>query len=122
MAAIGSLIFCTDCGDLLPVSKGSEKNILTCDCCGAENKDHTWKTVTTRTKPADFPSLLRQKLSTVQTVERHNIQTERIDPNTDCAKCKRRGIRYSEVQQRGADEGSTIVYNCDCGERWSINN
>lgn len=38
MAAIGSLIFCTDCGNLLPVSKGSEKNILHCECCGAENR------------------------------------------------------------------------------------
>jgi hypothetical protein len=38
MAAIGSLIFCTDCGNLLPASKGSEKNILHCECCGAENK------------------------------------------------------------------------------------
>lgn len=38
MAAIGSLIFCTDCGNLLPPSKGSEKNILHCDCCGAENR------------------------------------------------------------------------------------
>jgi len=38
MAAIGSLIFCTACGNLLPVSKGSEKNILHCDCCGSENK------------------------------------------------------------------------------------
>jgi hypothetical protein len=38
MAAIGSLIFCTDCGNLLPPSKGSEKNILHCECCGAENR------------------------------------------------------------------------------------
>lgn len=38
MAAIGSLIFCTDCGNLLPASKGSEKNILHCECCGAENR------------------------------------------------------------------------------------
>ena len=38
MAAIGSLIFCTDCGNLLPASKGTEKNILHCDCCGAENR------------------------------------------------------------------------------------
>lgn len=38
MAAIGSLIFCTDCGNLLPASMGSEKNILHCDCCGAENR------------------------------------------------------------------------------------
>jgi DNA-directed RNA polymerase I subunit RPA12 len=38
MAAIGSLVFCTDCGNLLPVSKGNVKNILHCDCCGADNK------------------------------------------------------------------------------------
>jgi DNA-directed RNA polymerase I subunit RPA12 len=73
--------------------------------------------VTTRTKPSDFPSALRQKLSIVQTVERHQVQTERIDANTECPKCGKIGIRYSEVQQRSADEGSTIIYNCDCGER-----
>ena len=73
--------------------------------------------MTTRTKPSDFPSALRQKLSIVQTVERHQIQTERVDANTECPKCGKVGIRYSEVQQRSADEGSTIIYNCDCGER-----
>jgi len=80
--------------------------------------DFPSKTVTTRTKPSDFPSLLRQKLSIIQSVERHNIQTERVDTNTDCPKCGVRGIRYSEVQQRSADEGSTILYNCDCGYRY----
>jgi hypothetical protein len=38
MAAIGSLLFCVDCGDLLPPSKGSKKNILICECCGRENQ------------------------------------------------------------------------------------
>lgn len=38
MATIGSLIFCNDCGNLLPASKGSSKNILQCECCGAENQ------------------------------------------------------------------------------------
>lgn len=76
--------------------------------------------MTTRTKPSDFPSALRQKLSIVQTVERHKVQTQRIDANTDCPKCGKRGVRYSEVQQRSADEGSTIIYNCDCGERCGI--
>jgi len=89
--------------------------ILTCF-----KPDHHSKVVLTRTKPSDFPSLLRQKLSVVQTVERHKVQTERIDANTDCPKCGTRGIRYSEVQQRGADEGSTIVYNCDCGHKYDI--
>ncbi|KAK4450651.1 hypothetical protein QBC34DRAFT_61948 [Podospora aff. communis PSN243] len=122
MAAYGSCIFCLVCGDLLPASKGSEKNILRCECCGSENPDQPPKTIITKSKPSDFPSKLRQRLSTVQTVERHKVQTERMDANTDCPKCGIRGVRYSEVQQRSADEGSTILYNCACGHRWSVNN
>ena len=38
MSAIGSLVFCTDCGNLLPATKGTQKNVLECECCGAENK------------------------------------------------------------------------------------
>lgn len=38
MAAIGSLVFCTDCGNLLPATQGSEKNSLQCECCDAWNK------------------------------------------------------------------------------------
>jgi len=72
----------------------------------------------TKSKPSDFPSILRQRLSSVQTVERHKVQTERIDANTDCPKCGVRGVRYSEVQQRSADEGSTILFNCVCGNRY----
>jgi len=122
MAAIGSLIFCRDCGNLLPVSKGSSKNVLHCDCCGAENQDLPPRSILTTSKPSDFPSRLRQKLDITQTVERHKIKTERVDSNTECHKCGRKGIRYTEVQQRSADEGSTILYNCECGERWSVNN
>jgi DNA-directed RNA polymerase I subunit RPA12 len=38
MSAIGTLLFCKDCGNLLDSSTGNEKTILTCECCGAENK------------------------------------------------------------------------------------
>lgn len=38
MAAIGSLVFCTDCGNLLDGSSGDEKAILRCDVCGTENR------------------------------------------------------------------------------------
>lgn len=38
MAAIGSLVFCTDCGDLLEGSSGDKKAILICAVCGTENK------------------------------------------------------------------------------------
>ncbi|KAK2070285.1 hypothetical protein P8C59_004792 [Phyllachora maydis] len=89
---------------------------------GGYNNDVAPTVIVTRTKASDFPSLLRQKLSNVQTVERHKISTEQVDPNTECEKCGRRGIRFSEMQTRGADEGSTISYNCDCGHRWTLNN
>ncbi|KAK7747685.1 DNA-directed RNA polymerase I core subunit rpa12 [Diatrype stigma] len=121
MAAIGSLVFCTDCGNLLPVSKGNVKNILNCECCGAENRDTASKVVATQSKPSDFPSLLRQKLSIVKTVERHKIQTEALS-NETCEKCGRSEVRFSAVQLRGADEGSTIFYTCACGHKWNTNN
>lgn len=38
MSAIGSLVFCTDCGNLLDNSKGDVNAILVCDCCGVENR------------------------------------------------------------------------------------
>lgn len=80
------------------------------------------KTVTTKSKPSDFPSLLRQQLSTVQTVERHKVQTEALS-NVPCEKCGETHVRYSAVQLRGADEGSTIFYTCgDCGHKWNTNN
>ncbi|CAN8102206.1 unnamed protein product [Discula destructiva] len=121
MASIGSLVFCTDCGNLLPSSKGSEKNILLCECCGAENKDEASKEIITKSKPSDFPSYLRQKLSTTQTIKRHEVNTEAIT-NQTCTKCGREEVRFSAVQLRSADEGSTIFYTCDCGHKWSENN
>jgi hypothetical protein len=38
MAAIGSLLFCTDCGNLLRESTGNADAILHCVVCGAQNK------------------------------------------------------------------------------------
>jgi hypothetical protein len=38
MAAIGSLVFCTDCGNLLDGSAGKQNAILTCQVCGASCK------------------------------------------------------------------------------------
>lgn len=121
MATIGSLIFCSDCGNLLPVSKGNVKNILHCDCCGGDNKDMASKTIVTKSKPSDFPSLLRQKLSIVQSVEKHKISTEAL-ANETCDKCGGTEVRFSAVQLRGADEGSTIFYTCQCGHKWNTNN
>jgi DNA-directed RNA polymerase I subunit RPA12 len=138
MAAIGSLVFCTDCGNLLPSTKGSDRNVLSCECCGAENKgmsilivsprgrhtahtdfyfflDTGSKTIVTQSNPSDFPSFLRQKLqSKVQNIDRQNIQTEGTVQET-CEKCGREEVKYSNVQLRSADEGSTVIYSCACG-------
>jgi DNA-directed RNA polymerase I subunit RPA12 len=38
----------------------------------------------------------------------------------DCPECGTVGIRYTEVQMRSADEGSTIIYNCECGHKYGF--
>ncbi|RGP67392.1 DNA-directed rna polymerase i subunit rpa12 [Fusarium longipes] len=122
MAAIGTLVFCTDCGNLLPATKGTQRNVLRCECCGAENRDTGSKVTVTQTKPSDFPSFLRQKLqSSVQAVEKHNLQTDSTVKET-CPKCGAEEVKYTTVQLRSADEGSTVIYNCDCGHSWNENN
>ncbi len=132
MSAIGSLVFCTDCGNLLEPSRGVKNSILKCECCGTENKgsfprllrapiliqpDTTSKTITTTTKPSSFPSVLRQKRSAIQTVERSDMKNEAVIQVT-CPECGRKEVRYSAVQLRSADEGSTIFYSCDCGHKY----
>jgi DNA-directed RNA polymerase subunit M/transcription elongation factor TFIIS len=78
--------------------------------------DTAFKTITTTTKASSFPSLLRQKRSAVQTVERSDMQNEAVIQQT-CPECGRMEVRYSAVQLRSADEGSTIFYTCDCGHK-----
>ncbi|KAH0496878.1 hypothetical protein HDV57DRAFT_516535 [Trichoderma longibrachiatum] len=122
MAAIGSMVFCTDCGNLLPATKGTEQNVLSCECCSAENKDTGAKIIVTQSKPSDFPSFLRQKLqSSVQSVERHTLNTEST-VRERCPNCGREEVKYTTVQLRSADEGSTVIYNCECGNSWHENN
>lgn len=78
--------------------------------------DTAFTTNITKTKASDFPSLLRQKRSTVQTVERSDMENTLVAQVT-CSECGRREVKYSEVQLRGADEGSTIFYICECGHK-----
>ncbi|KAL2105517.1 hypothetical protein VUR80DRAFT_8240 [Thermomyces stellatus] len=122
MSTIASLVFCIACGNLLPESIGNKKNILKCDCCGLENQDVGINKTTAVTKPTDFPSLLRQKLhSSIQQVEKHNIDTM-AKADERCPKCGAEEVRYTTLQLRSADEGSTIFYYCDCGHSWNQDN
>ena len=79
--------------------------------------DTASSTITTSTKAASFPSLLRQKRSAIQTIQRSDMNNEAVISVT-CPECGRKEVRYSAVQLRSADEGSTIFYNCDCGNKY----
>ncbi|RDW80554.1 hypothetical protein BP5796_05252 [Coleophoma crateriformis] len=115
MSAIGSLVFCTDCGNLLDTSTGNKNTVLLCDCCGAENKDTASKTILTKTKPSSFPSLLRQKRSAIQQVDESDRQNQDAVAQETCMQCGRKEVRFYTLQLRSADEGSTVFYTCDCG-------
>lgn len=121
MSAIGSLVFCTDCGSLLDRATGPDQKYIKCTICGAVCKDTSEKTIVTRSKPSAFPSSLRAKRSEVQTVpEGETGGHARV--NETCPKCGREEVGFYEMQTRSADEGSTIFYVCDCGHKWNQNN
>ncbi|KAK3116828.1 DNA-directed RNA polymerase I core subunit rpa12 [Teratosphaeriaceae sp. CCFEE 6253] len=133
MAAIGSLVFCTDCGNLLEPNAG-RKAYLQCDICGTQNKgiqhsshgklaDSSSKVVVTTSKPSAFPSTLRTKLrSNVQEIADSERQTDATIKET-CAECGCEEVRYYTQQLRSADEGSTVFYTCpQCGNKWNTNN
>ena len=121
MAAIGSLVFCTACGNLLDSNTSLEKKIIVCDVCYTENEDTADKVITTVSKPTAFPSELRTKLSSVRQLNEEDlVQGTLVDQ--PCDRCGRKQVRYTEKQLRSADEGSTIFYKCECGNSWSTNN
>ncbi|KAF2861792.1 hypothetical protein K470DRAFT_214298 [Piedraia hortae CBS 480.64] len=123
MAAIGSLLFCTDCGSLLPPNP-DRKESIECDLCSTMNKADTLsKVVVTTSKPSAFPSTLRTRLrSDVQEVTESDLQTQATIKKT-CEQCGHDTLRFYTQQLRSADEGSTVFYTCpECGHKWNENN
>ena len=141
MAAIGSLVFCTDCGNLLDGNTGDPKNFIICDVCGASCQgiilqhlvcrlhrfslrklasDTSSNVVVTTSKPSAFPSALRAKRSEVQTVT-EDLQRDAVIKET-CPKCGREEVRYYTQQLRSADEGTTVFFHCECGHKYVDDN
>ena len=121
MAAIGSLVFCTDCGSLLDRATSPDQRQLKCSVCGAICEDTSEKTIVSMSKPSAFPSSLRAKRSDIQTMaEGETEQYERVA--MECPKCGREEVGFYTKQTRSADEGSTVFYVCDCGNNWKENN
>ncbi|KAJ5605755.1 hypothetical protein N7510_008536 [Penicillium lagena] len=117
MSAIGSLIFCTACGNLLRESTGDANSILHCDVCGTRNKDTVPQTIVSESKPSAFPSALRAKRSAVQALTAEDRTHEAITQKT-CPQCGRKEMFFTTMQLRGADEGSTVFYRCVCGHKY----
>lgn len=78
-------------------------------------------TTVTKSKPASLPSTLRQRLT-------GNLQQEHcgisawVPISETCPRCGAKEVAYTQVQRRSADEGSTIMYRCDCGNLWDQDN
>ncbi|KAK2875012.1 hypothetical protein FQN49_001854 [Arthroderma sp. PD_2] len=121
MSAIGSLIFCVDCGNLLNESTGDADTILICDGCGTKNRDRASKTIVSESKPNAFPSALRTKSSAVRELTEEDRQADAVIQQT-CPDCGRTEMRYYTLQLRSADEGSTVFYTCECGHKHNTNN
>ena len=69
-----------------------------------------------KSKPADYPSPLRNRLKGYQQVNAQDIET-RPTINETCPVCGRKEVKYTNLQLRSADEGTTTFFFCDCGNR-----
>ncbi|EQK97999.1 SpRPA12-like protein [Ophiocordyceps sinensis CO18] len=116
--------FCDACGDMIPISK--EKNV-DCELCGTSNESallplRVYATDTlidkvTVTSTSDFPSELRRNRTITAPKSMASTDTWSTTDVT-CPYCKAKEVRYTTLQLRGADEGSTMFYFCpDCSTR-----
>jgi DNA-directed RNA polymerase I subunit RPA12 len=53
----------------------------------------------------------------VQTINDDDVQTTSVIQHP-CDKCGREEVRYYTQQLRSADEGTTVFYECDCGNKY----
>lgn len=123
MSVVGSLIFCTDCGNLLD-SSGSKENIE-CKVCTKLYPTSNFANLEVVTKSSEdaFPSSLKMKRSVVKTSLKKDELDEGATIKEKCPKCGNEEMQYHTLQLRSADEGATVFYTCtSCGYRFRTNN
>ena len=132
--------FCADCGNLLPISHTEQAG---CECCSSVNQsmsdtvnlpqagssrntyscsfsfylDKLLESVS-ESSTNTFPSELRDRRGVVKRAKpAHSTDTwSTID--VKCPKCHANQVRYTTLQLKSADEGSTVFYSCsECSER-----
>lgn len=75
--------------------------------------------IATVSSTSNFPSELRQKRQTTRQLQ--SLAPVDTWPTTQetCPKCGAKEVRYTTLQLRSADEGTTLFYYCpDCSERY----
>jgi DNA-directed RNA polymerase I subunit RPA12 len=53
----------------------------------------------------------------VQTLNESDMQTHAVIDER-CEKCGREQVRFYTQQLRSADEGTTVFYECECGNKY----
>lgn len=123
MSAVGTLIFCTSCGNLL--DSISHQKSLQCEVCHSEYDATKFSKlkVVTHTDPEAFPSPLKLKKSAVKTSIGKDEVGEGATIKEICPQCGHDEMQYHTLQLRSADEGATVFYTCTkCGYKYRTNN
>lgn len=119
MSVVGSLIFCTDCGNLLPALSKKTAS-LDCGACGKSYEAKKFANLKVVTESADnaFPSALKSKRSAVKTSLANDEVEEGAIIKEKCPECGHDEMSFYTLQLRSADEGATVFYTCTkCGFR-----
>ncbi|CAO1616357.1 unnamed protein product [Parajaminaea phylloscopi] len=125
---VGPLFFCPSCGNLLDVP--TDEDVIKCTPCGADLDASVYDdlTLVTSSNPSAFPSALRLKRQLVSTVpsagdKQDGARADEATIREKCPKCGNEEMRFSTLQMRSADEGTTVFYTCPkCGYKFSQNN
>ena len=121
MSAIGSLIFCTDCGNLLQESTGDAGAVLLCDICGARNKG--WLIDCIALHCIDSILYMAQGMAVLTGASRYTpqdhslrVQTKRIPVSTESQKIGRSDLD----RRRQADRSPYSTYMCEMWEERDV--
>ncbi|RKP29915.1 hypothetical protein METBISCDRAFT_17504 [Metschnikowia bicuspidata] len=123
MSVVGSLIFCTACGNLLDLV--TAKPTLDCEVCKKRynSKQFADLKVVTKSSEDAFPLSLKSKRSVVKTSLSSVDVDEGATIKEKCPECGNEEMQYHTLQLRSADEGATVFYTCtNCGYRFRTNN